>query len=76
MLSYCFQFGLLTKRKYVYILLIMKEQHHQEVNMAKVLEVASFCACANLRKTSRAVTQLYDESLHSSESSVGRRCSD
>ncbi len=63
MLSYCFQFGLLTKRKYVYILLIMKEQHHQEVNMAKVLEVASFCACANLRKASRAVTQLYDESL-------------
>ena len=30
--SSCFQFGLLTKRKYVYILLIMKEQHHQEVN--------------------------------------------
>jgi DNA-binding MarR family transcriptional regulator len=47
----------------VYILLIMKELHNQEVNMAKVLEVASFCACANLRKASRAVTQLYDESL-------------
>jgi DNA-binding MarR family transcriptional regulator len=47
----------------VYILLIMKEQNNQEVNMAKVLEVASFCACANLRKASRAVTQLYDESL-------------
>jgi DNA-binding MarR family transcriptional regulator len=47
----------------VYILLIMIEQHNQEVNMAKVLEVASFCACANLRKASRAVTQLYDESL-------------
>lgn len=30
--SSCFRFGLLTKRKYVYILLIMKEQHHQEVN--------------------------------------------
>jgi hypothetical protein len=28
----------LTKRKYVYILLIMKEQRNQEVNMAKVLE--------------------------------------
>ncbi len=28
---------LLTKRKYVYILLIMKEQHHHEVNRAKVL---------------------------------------
>jgi DNA-binding MarR family transcriptional regulator len=41
----------------------MKEQRNQEVNMAKVLEVASFCACANLRKASRAVTQLYDESL-------------
>ena len=41
----------------------MKEQHYQEVNMAKVLEAASFCACANLRKASRAVTQLYDESL-------------
>jgi DNA-binding MarR family transcriptional regulator len=41
----------------------MKEQQNQEVNMAKVLEVASFCACANLRKASRAVTQLYDESL-------------
>jgi DNA-binding MarR family transcriptional regulator len=47
----------------VYILLIMKEQHYQEVNMAKVHEVASLCACANLRKASRAVTQLYDESL-------------
>jgi len=55
--------SLLTKRKYVYILLIMKEQQNQEVNMAKLLEVASFCACANLRKASRAVTQLYDESL-------------
>ncbi len=31
-------FCLLTKRKYVYILLIMKEQRNQEVNMAKVLE--------------------------------------
>ncbi len=47
----------------MYILLIMKEQHNQEVHMAKVREVASFCACANLRKASRAVTQLYDESL-------------
>ena len=50
----------------MYILLNMKEQHNQEVNMAKVLEVASFCACANLRKASRAVTQLYDESLQPS----------
>jgi DNA-binding MarR family transcriptional regulator len=41
----------------------MKEQRNQEVNMAKLLEVASVCACANLRKASRAVTQLYDESL-------------
>ena len=55
--------SLLTKRKYVYILLIMKEQQNQEVNMAKLLEVASFCVCTNLRKASRAVTQLYDESL-------------
>ncbi len=41
----------------------MKEQHHQEMNMTKALEVASFCVCTNLRKASRAVTQLYDESL-------------
>jgi DNA-binding MarR family transcriptional regulator len=44
----------------------MKEQRNQEVNMAKVREVASFCACANLRKASRAVTQLYDEALQPS----------
>ncbi len=41
----------------------MREQQNQELNMAKVLEVASFCVCANLRKASRAVTQLYDEAL-------------
>ncbi len=41
----------------------MKEQYHQEMNMTKALDVASFCVCANLRKASRAVTQLYDESL-------------
>ena len=41
----------------------MKEHQIQEINRAKLEEVAFFCACANLRKASRAVTQLYDELL-------------
>jgi DNA-binding MarR family transcriptional regulator len=36
------------------------------VDSAKCAEIAAGCACATLRKASRAVTQLYDEALRPS----------
>ena len=46
----------------MYILLIMNEQIHQP-NTAQLAEIEATCACANVRKAARAVTQLFDEVL-------------
>jgi DNA-binding MarR family transcriptional regulator len=35
----------------------------RELGRAELAEVADGCACRNLRRTARAVTQLYDETL-------------
>src|SRR5947209_7151029 len=55
----------LTKWKKVYILLIMNEQIHQP-NAAQLAEIEATCACSNVRKAARAVTQLFDEVLQPS----------
>lgn len=52
----------MTKRKKVYILLIMNEQIHQ-LNAAQLAVIEATCACSNVRKAARAVTQLFDEVL-------------
>src|SRR6266851_10527677 len=40
----------------------MNEQIHQP-NAAQLAEIEATCACANVRKAARAVTQLFDELL-------------
>src|SRR5436190_14772972 len=40
----------------------MNEQIHQP-NEAKLAEIEATCACSNVRKAARAVTQLFDEVL-------------
>src|SRR2546426_5612305 len=40
----------------------MNEQIHQP-NAAQLAEIEATCACSNVRKAARAVTQLYDEVL-------------
>ncbi len=40
----------------------MNEQIHQP-NTAQLAEIEESCACSNVRKAARAVTQLYDEVL-------------
>lgn len=52
----------MTKWEKVYILLIMNEQIHQP-NAAQLAEIEATCACSNVRKAARAVTQLFDELL-------------
>ncbi len=43
----------------------MKEHVHQP-GVAQLTEIAETCACLNVRKAARAVTQLYDEVLQPS----------
>ena len=43
----------------------MKEYSHQP-SLVQLSEIAETCACLNVRKASRAVTQLYDEVLQPS----------
>lgn len=43
----------------------MKEYSHQP-SLDKLSEIAETCACLNVRKAARAVTQLYDEVLQPS----------
>ncbi len=38
----------------------------QELDRAKLIEVANACACANFRKVSRVITQFYDSALRPS----------
>src|SRR6266568_2690129 len=40
----------------------MNEQIHQ-LNPAQLAEIEATCACSNVRKAARAVTQLFDEML-------------
>jgi len=40
----------------------MNEQMHQ-LNAAQLAEIEATCACSNVRKAARAVTQLFDELL-------------
>ena len=37
-----------------------------EVDLTKCIEMLSVCTCLNLRKASRAITQMYDEALRPS----------
>ena len=52
---------ILTSFKYVYILLNMKKS--PKIDLTKRSENVQNCTCFNLRKTARAVTQLFDEAL-------------
>ncbi len=52
----------LTNPNYVYILLIVKE-HLRQPSVAQLAEIAETCACLNIRKAARAVTQRCDEVL-------------
>lgn len=53
---------LLTKHKYVYILLIMKEQI-SSTERERIAHLSSTCICNNLRRTARLVTNYYDKLL-------------
>src|SRR5215216_4690522 len=48
-------------RQYVYMHL--PDLEAKTVEAARLREVARACACANLRKAARAVTQVFDEAL-------------
>jgi len=56
--------ALLTGVLYVYILIPMT-QITGGIERAKAAEVMAACACFNLRKATRAVTQMYDDALRS-----------
>lgn len=64
----------LTESKYVYILLTMKQQAHlpQAVTRAEMADMAAGCICLNVRKTARAITQLYDGVLQPSGLRAGQ----
>ena len=44
----------------------MKNGNLEALNRARCFEMGRSCACANLRKAARLVTQLYDESIRPS----------
>src|SRR5919204_3903442 len=51
----------LTRRKYAYILLSMSDDTNTFDDLS--INVAASCACFNIRKTARAITNLYDAVL-------------
>jgi DNA-binding MarR family transcriptional regulator len=55
---------LLTKQKYVYILLIMKERSNS-TEYERVARLGPVCICNNLRRAARLVTNYYDKLFES-----------
>ena len=55
------EFQVLTETRYVYILLFMSDDTNTFDDLS--INVAASCACFNIRKTARAITNLYDAVL-------------